>query len=252
MFKKICGSIRRSGFDIMYRILVRDVDTVWGKHVRMFHRENTNDSLVIHSVMIHNEYMVDNFLYEDNDVFIDIGAHIGTWSILMAIYNPTFKVYSYEAVPENVEMIKKNIELNELTNIKPFNLAVSDCSEGKETIYYTTESPSDRWVGSPQGGKEYIEIERISLNDILNNVNHCKVLKMDCEGCEVKGFKTITEENIKKIDYVIGEFHPWGIGFDTFFSYFKGCFMDLSNTFGKEKMGTEPFSLQRFMFGRIK
>jgi len=237
----------------MYRVLVRNVDTIWGKRAIMYHREDTNDNLVIHSVMIHNEYMVDNFLYEDNNVFIDIGAHIGTWSVLMAIYNPTFKVYSYEAVPENVEIMKRNIEINKLTNVKPFNLAVSDCSEGKETIYYVTESPSDRWVGSPQGGKEHIEIERISLNDVFerNNIKRCKVLKMDCEGCEVKGFKTITEENLKKIDYIIGEFHPWGIGFDTFFSYFEPYFMDISGVFGKEKMGNEPYSLQRFLFGRI-
>jgi len=105
----------------------------------MAHRKGTNDGDVIHSVMFYDEYKARDFNYEDGDVFIDLGAHIGTWSILMGMLNPTFKVYSYEPIPENFHILQQNVVLNRLSNVKPFMLAVSSDSEGTESIYYTDD-----------------------------------------------------------------------------------------------------------------
>lgn len=212
--------------------LVRGIPTVWGKPIQMAVREGTNDLDVVRAVMVSDEYHVKDFNYKDGDIFIDLGAHIGTWSVLMAMRNPTFKVYSYEPLPENFDILCKNILSNRLTNIKPFNLAVSGTSEGKENIYYTDDSTpfgaTHKFIGSDGGSGKLIKIDRISLNDILSNLSKVRVIKSDCEGCECRGFRVITDENLDKIDYVIGEFHGRGMTEEQFFSFFKNKFTNLS------------------------
>jgi len=212
----------------MYELILRPVNTIWNKRTNIYVRRETNDSEVVNSVMVYDEYKVTFFPYKSGDVFIDIGAHIGTWSVLMAIYDSSFKIYCYEPIPENYELIKANININGLNNqIYSFQYAVSDYSCGAQRIFYTNDA-THKFVGSPQGGSKTIfEAQCISLNDIFekNKINKCRVLKIDCEGCETYAFRTLKKEHLKKIDFVIGEFHPFlGVDREKFFSFFQPYF----------------------------
>jgi len=227
---------------------------VWGEPIPFYHRLDTTDRATIDSVVRYNEYNSDLFTYGSKDVFIDLGSHIGSWSVLMAVFNPMFKVYAYEALPENVEMIKRNIELNNLTNVFPFQKVISDSSEGKEIIHYTDDSTkfgaSHKFIGNTLGGQgATINVNKISINNIFldNKIEHCKVVKTDCEGGEVFTFSTVTPETLQKIDYIIGEFHPRNnIGKDKFFSFFEPYFKDISVLV--QKKPKLPLDLQRFLF----
>jgi len=234
----------------MYFFSQYNLVTVLGDEVIMIYRDNTSDRDTISAIMIYDEYLTKQFKYKDDDVFIDIGSHIGVWSILMAIHNPTFQVYSYEPIPENYELIKMNIQINKLNNIVPFDFSVSSDSIGKEAICYTDDSTpfgkTHKFIGcvyNPENdnqGKglgERLYINKISIDDIFNNNNitRCRVLKCDCEGCECRSFKNTSPETLKKIDYVIGEFHSRnGMDFNDFFVLFKPYFIDESNIMNKD------------------
>ncbi|MGD1701216.1 FkbM family methyltransferase [Dapis sp. BLCC M229] len=75
-----------------------------------------------------------------NDSFIDIGAHIGYYSILAAkIVGSQGKVFAFEPELSNYQKILENINLNHLNNIKLFNLAVG--SETKQTqIFFNQDN----------------------------------------------------------------------------------------------------------------
>lgn len=201
----------------------------------MLHRLNTNDADTIRAVMVYDEYLTKTFNYKDGDIFFDLGSHIGTFSVLMASLNPTFRVYSYEPIPENFEILKDNILLNNLENVFPFQLAISSDSDGQDPIYYTRDDTpfgaAHKFIGSTLPGSDDIFLaDRISLNNVFerNNIEKCRLIKTDCEGAEVRGFSTLKREHFNKIDYVIGEFHPRdGVVFEEFFSWFEG-FEDIS------------------------
>ncbi len=59
-------------------------------------------------------------------VFYDIGANVGSYSIYAAIVNKDLSVFSFEPVQENYCALVKNIQLNNAENIHAFRLALSN------------------------------------------------------------------------------------------------------------------------------
>lgn len=55
-----------------------------------------SDFDIVQGVLIKKEYTQDNFKINKNDTVIDIGAHIGTFSIYAARAAKNVTVYSYE------------------------------------------------------------------------------------------------------------------------------------------------------------
>lgn len=62
---------------------------------------------------------------KEGQVVVDIGANIGYYALLEArIVGTSGKVYAIEPVPGNVEILKKNIELNGYSNVEVHQLAI--------------------------------------------------------------------------------------------------------------------------------
>ena len=70
------------------------------------------------------EYLVENIKKNKVNFFIDIGAHMGFYS--MIISKITRQVFSFEPIKENFDQLIKNRDLNNFLNIKTFNFALSN------------------------------------------------------------------------------------------------------------------------------
>ena len=70
---------------------------------------------------------------EKSEVFIDVGANIGYYSLLAAkIMNNNNKVImSFEPVHETYRRLKKNISVNNVSNIKSYNVALGNANQSK-------------------------------------------------------------------------------------------------------------------------
>lgn len=150
--------------------------------------------------------------FQPGDVILDLGANLGIISILLSKKFPFTKIYSFEASPINFQNFVKNIEDNNCTNITPFNLAVwsttnatleiptSPTNSGGSSIYYKQEFFTQYPVS---------KVKTISLEDILsqNNIESCKLLKIDVEGAEYEIFHSFPEEKLKIIKNIGIEFH---------------------------------------------
>jgi len=135
------------------------------------------------------------------DIFIDVGAHIGAYSIPVAKLGG--KVFAIEPAPKVFEALTENIKINSLDDkVVAINAAAySSNSEVKfleEPLEFTT-------VGYIDNSGE-LSVKAITLDKITNdyNLRVIKLLKIDVEGAELEVLKG-ANETLEKTEYVIIE-----------------------------------------------
>ena len=144
-------------------------------------RVNSTDFQAFTNVWILEEYNTHGIQIHETDIVIDIGAHIG----LFAIYISQFckgRIFCYEPVKENYDLLSHNINLNKMKNVEIFRKAVTDKSSIVRVFLNSDTAAHSLFTK----GTKYEEVESTSLQEILdsNHIQNCELLKLDCEGCE--------------------------------------------------------------------
>ena len=94
----------------------------------------TSGLATIWEIIIKRNYTPKGFEIKPEDCVIDIGANIGIFSLYAAKRAYKGKVYSYEPFNPHYNRFVKNISLNNLSNVKAFNLAISK-KEGMRNLF---------------------------------------------------------------------------------------------------------------------
>jgi FkbM family methyltransferase len=122
-------------------------------------------------------------------VFIDVGANIGYYSLIAAkAVGHHGKVICFEPLDRNYKCLKENLELNNFSNIITINKALSFQSDVLKLHF----DPTEKNAGMAQvneGGS--FSIEAITLDHYFINQNaldvHC--IKIDIEGHEYEALQ---------------------------------------------------------------
>src|SRR5919108_6579842 len=94
---------------------------------KFFCRINRDDFLFMTN---HENEIMKYFSPNEGDTVVDIGAHIGLYSLIAAKrVGPSGKVIAIEPDPENFKILKKNLLLNQLSNVEPLECAVYSARE---------------------------------------------------------------------------------------------------------------------------
>lgn len=152
---------------------------------------------------------------ESGDCSIDLGGHVGSFSLFFMLQNPHAKLYTYEADLNNYCLLKKNFEDNSINkkNYKVENYGVY----GEETILNftigntsTVGSISDVGFFKENRKNKIMQIKTKTLLQIFqeNAIDVCKILKMDIEGSEYSIFYNMENNLFEKIENMILEVHP--------------------------------------------
>lgn len=119
-------------------------------------------------------------------VFIDIGAHIGFYSLIASsLIGKEGKVLTIEATPDTYQRLVYNIKLNSIENIIPVSAGVSDKIETlRLSINKEQQGKNSFLEWQPEG----VNVQCFPLNDILqkNSIDKIGGLKIDIEGFEYK------------------------------------------------------------------
>jgi FkbM family methyltransferase len=125
-------------------------------------------------------------VFKGKKVVVDIGAHIGVFS-LIAAHNGATSIYSYEPLNENFLMIKDNIYINKFNRkMHAFNMAVSGRA-GKVRLNLFGSPAGASLTNKPFKEKEgHIMVEAVTLRGIMDYHVFKKIdlLKIDAEGAE--------------------------------------------------------------------
>ncbi len=168
-------------------------------------RKQSTDLMALTHVWLIEEYKKENFEIKPHDVVVDVGAHIGLFTIYASQFCTEGKIYYFEPVVENYELLLENIKLNNLNYVTSFNQAVSNSNEPIKLFLNNDESGHSIFS---QSSKTVIT-DSISLQRFFdeNKIKHCNFLKLDCEGAEYEIIKNLPLEYFQKIDKLIIEYH---------------------------------------------
>jgi len=168
-------------------------------------RTNSTDLMALTNVWMTNEYDIENFQIAENDTIIDIGAHIGLFSLLVSQFCKTGKIFSFEPMGDNFDLLISNLKLNHIENIHPFNFAVSKNTSNVNLFLNSDQSAHSIFSSD----SESVTIQSISLQRILdeNKISSCKLLKLDCEGAEYEIIDSLPIEYFNKIENIVIEYH---------------------------------------------
>jgi FkbM family methyltransferase len=142
-----------------------------------------------------NEFPVQEILahyLKSGDVFYDIGANIGFFSLLAArLVGPSGRVYAFEPVPENAFDVIKNAELNNFQNISVIQKAVStDKGEGELIVTKHPGGAKLSTVNTPLNSpvKGTIIVDIINIDGLVEcqQIPPPALVKIDVEGAELK------------------------------------------------------------------
>ena len=169
---------------------------------------NSNDINVFSEIWLEETYLKWGINFSKNSNVVDIGSHVGLFALHIASMNKNSQILCFEPSNDNFEILKQNVKLNNLKQIKIFHKAVSS-KNGKIELNINTHDPSGHSIKKESDKKE--TIESITLEKIFeeNNLEKCNLLKLDCEGAEYEILFSTSEENLKKINQICLEYHKF-------------------------------------------
>ena len=129
------------------------------------------------------------------DTVIDIGANFGYFSLLASsLVKDSGRVISLEPEKENYNFLMRNIELNQISNILPLNIAAGKFKKEVELFIDPLNDGGHSLGGISPETSEQIESTEIlkskvqmdTLDSLLNTekVGKIKIIKIDTEGWE--------------------------------------------------------------------
>jgi FkbM family methyltransferase len=187
------------------------------KSVKIFGREltlnmrNDGDYAIASELFLDHQYkQCDKVIREAQNSIIDIGGHLGFFSVYAAILNPKVPIYTFEPHTGNYELLKQNLKDNRIKNVFPKNLAVSD-AVGQEQLQISKEDLNHSTTKALEPTGESQSVQTISLQRILekNHLMKVDLLKIDCEGAEFKIIRSTPKAIFDTVSTIFLEYHDW-------------------------------------------
>lgn len=156
----------------------------------------SKDLSVIREVIGRNDYHLEHISLREGAVVFDIGANIGTFSMMAKKSYPTATIFAVEPHPENVALLQKNA---------PFAICRQAAVTGR------TGSVEFQATGSPIGFRVQqdggLTVPSISLDELTAPYTIIDLVKMDVEGSEYDILQHTSPDTFRKIAHFFIEVH---------------------------------------------
>ena len=178
---------------------------IWGQ--RMF--INPNDTVISKELIGHKVWEpLETKIIQENIkagmTCIDIGAHIGYYTLLMSkLVGDRGKVYAFEPDPTNYKLLRQNIDANGIQNVVAEQKAVWK-KKDKIKLYLSPDNTGDHRIYQANvqphpTNRQEVEVEAIRLDTYFAKIDSkINFIKMDIQGAECQaltGARRILSDN---------------------------------------------------------
>ncbi|MBI4484723.1 MAG: FkbM family methyltransferase, partial [Acidobacteria bacterium] len=153
-------------------------------------------------------------LLRPGDAAIDVGGHIGFFTMQMAaVVGPEGRIYAFEPLDANADLLERSIVENRFTDRVFFQRAAAGATSGDATLTFPAETLNSggayllRDGTAPLTGNQTKQVPLVAL-DNLPIRRPVRLIKMDVEGAEpqvLRGAQRILTEDRPTI---LSELHP--------------------------------------------
>jgi FkbM family methyltransferase len=161
------------------------------------------------------------------DVYVDIGANIGDLVAAASLaVGPSGRVYAFEAHPRIFSYLRRNISLNQMTNVRPVQAA---CGEDFSWVSFEDKPADDM----NRVGATGINVPVIPAQSLVSD-EKIRLIKIDVEGFELFVMKGLSGalERTEALYFEVG---------DTHFEDFGYTFSDVHDFLRRHQFGIWKF-----------
>lgn len=140
----------------------------------------------------------------EDDVVLDVGAHVGAFSVMIGKKMNKGLVISFEPNPAIYQLLKLNVYLNGLRNVVPVNVAVADyCGKAELSVL---GNPAAGYLSPDVSGAKTFKVQVRTIDDFCleRGIDRVAFIKIHAEGSEIailKGARNILAD--KNLSVVI-------------------------------------------------
>ena len=180
---------------------------VEGKTVKLFKFDLSKKNIPlklytsdIYPILYINQYENDEVKIDNGDILLDCG---GCWGDTALFFSHKVgnlgHVYSFEFIPENINIFNQNISLNESISDRVTLVEKALGEKTDETLYFSNNGPGSK---IEYASSKSIIVQSITIDDFVrkNNLSKVDFIKMDIEGSELPSLKGAVK--------VLKEFRP--------------------------------------------
>lgn len=159
------------------------------------------DAIVIKDTIIDDDYQLST-IKQPIKTIIDVGAGLGDFTLMVAKKFPQAKIFAFEPNPDQFKLLKENIKLNNVNNVKSYQIAVGT---KKSYLLHLFSFNIHSSTVKTNKSKKTIRVKGLGLDNFIKN--KVDLLKIDCEGAEVDILKSISDNKMGLIKKIIVEYH---------------------------------------------
>lgn len=167
-------------------------------------RDKVVDGYMAFSCITEKQYHPIGFELHPGDTVLDIGGHIGSFTVQAA--KAASKVFVFEPTRESFNILNENILANNLSNVSAERVCIAG-ENGTRLLY--RDIMNNAMNGLYKKTRYSEPVLALSLSSLFSqrSIDRCDFLKIDCEGAEYEILFSTPKEVLDRVSRIVLEYH---------------------------------------------